>query len=437
MIDLKHLENEIFSALNEKTPKNLLKEYRSTTEGMMRYLLENNNIQYGDKLELGSFMRDKLLKKLTDDLSINADIDYIRLYGNIASHFGAPKFSEHDVRVVNGAYNRVVIFFYKKIKKDVPKSINGFLNRIKVNTEYKDIYEGDKTLYINTLNSVAGNDKDYPFKGLNFIGHICSKIILDHKTIIPFWMINKVKGYIYVDKAVRYIKENNLISTERIAQLESLQLFFTSTKNLSIHEKDVPKVNDDIMESLRSIINWYYKIDTTPKKKIPVKAISTTIDIVALATFGITFLLGTSLFDWNYINLVYGKKLTYIFFAGIGLGVSIFLLTFLVNLFYPYLKVLRNRKLYSISRGLTAFTGIIGVVILGLVSNWLLHDRLRDGKHLPFFIGAIVWSIFIQLSLIVKSDTNSKYDKIIRYISYFLIFVTITLVFYFSGDYDG
>jgi Na+/melibiose symporter-like transporter len=67
----------------------------------------------------------------------------------------------------------------------------------------------------------------------------------------------------------------------------------------------------------------------------------------------------------------------------------------------------------------------------------LLHDRLRDGKHLPFFIGAIVWSIFIQLSLIVKSDTNSRYDKMIRYISYFLIFVTITLVFYFSGDYDG
>ena len=435
MIDLKYLEEEIFLALNEKTPKNLLKEYRSTTEGMMQFLLNEINFDYGNHLELGSFMMKGWLKKLTGDLNINADIDYIRLYGNRAIHFGAPKFSDYDIRLVNASYKRVVSFFYSKINKNLPKDINRLLQKLKVVVEQKNIYSNDKKLYLDTLIAVESNDINYPFKGLQLIGNICSKIILDNRKIVPQWMINKEKGYVFVDKAVNYIKKNKFITDERIAQIESLQVFFTSSKNLKLNENNVPKVNDEILESLYSVINWFYKIDTTSKKRIPRKVISTTVDIMALVTFGVTLLLGLSLFNWSHILKSDSTNFTYISIGITAVGVSIFVIAFLFNLFYPYVKALRNRKLYSLSRGLTAFTGTIGVTILGTVSNWLLDDGNKDGSLLTFFIGALSWSVLIQLSLIVKSPTNSKEDKILRRVSYGMILLIVVVSIWFSQGY--
>ena len=429
MTELKILEENIFQTLNEKRAVNYLSGCRRTTEGMFRFLLDESNIDYGDRLELGSFMKGILLKKITKDININSDINYVRLYGNRASHSGNV-FLDHDIIVVNGSYKRIVLFFYEKLNTTVPKDIKRLINKLKIGSDNKrDIYIGDKSLFLETLISVEQSEDDYPMLGMNLISNISSKIIIDEAKRVPNFLFLENTNNLNLEKTILYIKKRNILSSERMSQLEALQTFFISSNQISREEKRLPQTTSEITETLESFTNWFYKVDTTKSLGMSRSTISNIIDVISLFAFVTTMFLGSLWFIKN------GNVNDLPFMAVLGLGVSTFLVTFLYNLLYPYISLLQNRKLYSLSRSFTAITGAVGVSILGGVSSLILNDGERDGVHLPFFVGAIVWSVFIQLSLIVKSETNSKYDRAMRYISYVLLVIIIGLSIGFSTHY--
>ena len=438
MNELELLEKDIFETLNERRTISFLAGYRRTTEGMFKFLLTNLDIEINGRFELGSFISSGLLKKITEDININSDINYIRLYGNRASHSGNI-FFDSDILLVNASYKRIVYFFYEKLGIEIPKHIKLFIDKLKVgkNTS-RNFYNKDIDVYLNSIISVEQSDKDYPRSGLKLLGNIISKILIDSMGRVPDFLINKKNNLLNIRNSINHVKRNNLINSERVSQLEALYTFFSSSNQIIRGERDLnnkeinpPNVPVEIIDTLRDFTNWFYKIDTSKKKINSRRLISSIIDVITLLAFGATMFLGSLLFNWN------GRGVTIQLLLVLGVGVLTFLITFLYNIFYPYVPFLQNRRLYTLSRSFTAITGTIGASILGLVTYWLLNDGKSDGKHLPFFIGAISWSIFIQLSLIVKSETNSKHDEILRIVSYILIVVIIGFSIWFSTNYDG
>jgi len=436
MIDLKILEEDIFQTLNEKRAVNFLSGARRTTEGMFRFLLDEINFDYGDKLTLGSMMKDKLLRQLSTDINLNSDINYIRLYGNRASHSGNI-FAENDIIIVNSSFKRILTFFYSKISKPIPKDIKRFMEKMRVDSNSFDIYSNDKDLYLEALISIESSSKDYPKLGFRLVSNILSKIIIDRYNRVPFELYDQQSGALKTEDAIMFVKKREFIPKNRISELEALHTFFKSSNDLLREENKTPEVANEIIIILRNFSNWFYKIDQTRKRRISRNAISNIVDIVTLSAFGITMFLGVLLFNWNNKLYWHGHDITTPIFILVFLGVSTFILTFLYNLLYPYVLLFQNRKLYSLSRSFTTITGAIGVSILGLFTYWILHDGKPDGGYLTFFIGAILWSVFIQLSLIIKSYTDSNYDKAIRWVSYLLLVVIIGFSIWFSNDYSA
>lgn len=428
MEELKFIEDDIYHTLTEKRPINYISGCRRTTEGMMRYILDHLNIDYGERLELGSLRKEGFLQDITTDINIDSDINYIRLYGNRASHSGFV-FAKHDINGVNAVYKRIVQFFYNRINEPIPKDIKIYLDRLKTEDMKNDVYQNDSQLYLESLISVESSSNDYPKYGLRLISSICYKILIDYKGYIPEHLINKQYNNLYLEKTVSFIKKGDLIQVERIAQMEDLLTFFIGCNQIQKDKGKVPKVSSELTEILRNFTDWFYKIDVRNNGNNIKKYIPKIIDGISFMSFLITFLYGINLKIINY------SLFSFIEFAIITMGVSAFVITFIYNFLNEHLSLIKNRKLFSISRSITSLTGMVGTLILVIVTNLLLHDGKSDEPYLMFFISAIVWSVSLQFSIIIKSNAEYKLDKALNYLSFTFLIVIGLVVWKFIEFY--
>jgi hypothetical protein len=355
-------------------------------------------------------------------------VNYIRLYGNRASHTGS-RFSEYDIRLVNSSYKRIVYFFYERLNEKIPNDIKKVLDRLKLNIESKTYYNKHREEYIKTLVSVESSDDDYPSLGLNLISNICSKIIIDNNGFIPKYLIKNRGEGIFLPKAISYIKENALIDEANVSLIDGLQTFFHSSSTILENEKKTPEVNPDIIENLRILINWFYNIDTTKTGGISKQSISAFVDLSTLVLFWIVFYLGMKEILWK---TIYSYKLI---FSIVAMGIIVFNISFLYNSFHPYIKILKKRSFYYFSRYLNFFTTLAGLILFATGSYFILKDGLADRPFLPLFIFGSLWAISVQFSFLLKLNKNSKEDKQLIYASYYVLVLIIAVIIYFAFQY--
>ena len=430
MRPLKRIDDLIFNTLAELEEVNFLSKCRRSTEGIIQTLLFFHKIGEYDNVTLGELVHHKdWMKKLSIDIKMNSHINYIRLYGNRASHYQVYKFSKYDLSLVKNAFKEVVLFYYSSINVNVPKDINNNLVNISLNNDESESYNSDVNLYLQALISVESSNNDYPIAGQKFLSNLCSKIIIDNSSVVSQKLLSTNRNnekYLDLGKAIPYLKKYKIISEKQISQIDECYTFFRSSASIYRSEKKVPDVPEVLKISFRNIVNWYYRINDKEKLANNSNNYLLIADLFVIVTF-----LGALLFSFYKIPIyVYAENPIFVVF--VFTGVVSFLFAYLYNIVYNINSKLRNRKLYNYAYSISSYSGIIGVLILGFVSFYILNDGRPDYPYLKFFLTTSVWALSLQVSIFIRSNSKTINDRILRYVSIMLFLLIIASIVFLS-----
>jgi hypothetical protein len=431
------IDNLIYRTLAEKEEINFLIQCRKATEGVLRTLVIQKGLPYGeDYLSLGEVMRDEqLLEKISVDINIKANINYVRLYGNRAAHYNDYSISTQEVVFVKSAFVEIVLFYYKSVNNSIPKATLALFNKnFVLDKKHHHSYNYDTNLYIESLLAIENSEDDYPKKGNILLANICSKIIIDLNGVIPdflYYYTGKQKNIkrLNIEKAIRYIDKTNRIDKIIVENLIAVNSFLKNSSAIIRHHKQIPEVPNDIQQTLVNITDWYYGFKQFTKNKNSINYFPFLIDLFTVSMLVVSILIG--IYHTPVIPLLYRTAPALI----VMLGILLFFLSYSYLLIYSVIPPSRNRKLFNIARFISSYSGFIGVALLTYIAYFILTDGKPDAPYSKFFLSVSFWAAFLQISILINSIRGTKSDKVLRVLSVVFFVLIVAIITFFYSQY--
>ena len=430
------IDDLIYRTLAEKEEINFLIQCRKATEGVLRTLVIQKGLPHGeDYLSLGEVMRDEqLLEKLSVDINIKANINYVRLYGNRAAHYNDYSISTQEVVFVKSAFVEIVLFYYKSVNNSIPKATLALFNKNFVldKKHHHHSYNYDTNLYIESLLAIENSEDDYPKKGNILLANICSKIIIDLKGVIPdflYYYTGKQKNIkrLNIEKAIRYIDKTNRIDKIIVENLIAVNSFLKNSSTIIRHHKQIPEVPNDIRQTLINITDWYYGFKQFTKAKNNTNFFPFLIDLFTVLMLIISILIGI------YHTPVIPPLYRTIPAVTVMFGLLLFFFAYSYLLAYSVIPSSRNRKLFNIARFISSYSGFVGIVLLIYITYQILNDGKPDAPFTDFFLSVSIWAASLQISIFINSIRGTQSDKILRVLSViFFVLIILIIIFFYS-----
>ena len=438
--DTEKLDKNIFNTLLQKEEVNFLTQCRRTTEGILEKLVQNKGIkrENNSTYMLGEIMADdNLLAKLGVDINIKSHINFIRLYGNRASHYQQYEIISDEVNYVRSSFRSLTQFFYRSIEKDIPKDIRNLLEKAGRDTEKDNLFEyrTDFNIFTQAQYSIEASEKDYPRQGKKLLSNICSKIIVDYAGHIHARLYKENnREQLDTKKAIDFIKNKKLIKDGIISKISATNEFFSNSSTLLFYNKEVPEVPDEIKKAVKSITDWFFFNRYNKPKDTGVRAIPFFIDLFTLfmgIASIVTAVYGALIQPPNVNTVIYP-----VFVSTFVVGAFIYAIAFSYDLFYSALPSIRNKTIYKITKTLSSYGNFSTVAFLFFIYVFFLHDLKRDTPYLPFFITTLIWAVSLQVSTYVNNNAKTVHDKFIRLLSLVFLGLIIFMAVYIRNNYN-
>ena len=429
MADIKNLETQIFNTFSEREVNSFIAKCRRITEGIILALIEHNNIETNSTFMLGNFTLDKtLMRKLNIDVNINSHINYIRLYGNRAIHYQEYTFSEYDVNLVRYSIDQIIFFFYKSVNKTIPKSIEKFLKHTKTQSRLSYSYNLDNDLYVDAIIAVENSERNFPRLGIDLISNILSKILIDidGKINEEYFFVYNDKKYLGIDNVISFLRKEGRVPNEIVSKIDELQTFFRNSKKLLREDKKVPEVPETVKTSIVDITDWFFKKDGLNTNPTNIRIVPFFIDIFTLLVFFTSVLSGIMV--TRYTEFVIHP----IFSLFVFLGVLAFSFSFIYNIMYSFSPSIRNKRAFNVSKIISSFSGVVGVLIFYIIARGILTDGLPDKPYFVYFMSTATWTVFLQFSIFFNNNSKSFIDISLRLISILFLFISLYLLYIYT-----
>ena len=434
------VDNDIYNTLVQKEEINFLTQSRRCTEEIIAILVLKKEITRpnGSSYMLGDIMSDdNLLAKLGIDINIKSHINYIRLYGNRASHYQKYDILPNEVNYVKGSFHELIKFFYNTTEQDIPGNIKAYLDKERKTTAADSLFEyrTDFNLFSQSLLSIETSSYDYPRQGKKLLANICSKVIIDSKGYIPAKLyIHDKPELLNTKNAIEYIKDNGLLKNDILSKISAASEFFSNSSTLLFYNKQVPEVPDDIANAIKAITNWFFFNRYNKPADNNIRAIPFFIDLFTL------FMGIASILTAGYGALLQPPKLNPgiypVFVTTFVIGAFIFAIAFSYDLFYSALPSIRNTKIYNVTKIISSYGNFATITFLFFVFKYVLTDLKRDTPYLPLFITTIIWALSLQVSTYVNNNSKTTHDKTMRVMSILAFGFIIYLSLYIKARYN-
>ena len=420
------LIKNIVVTLTQREDNNFLIHCRRTTEGIVMMLAKLSEIDEDAEPEymLGSVLRNNdLTDKIGIDYNIKADLSYIRMVGNRASHYQRyDSGSTGEVNAAKEAFTNIVEFFFAKTSSEIPSGIRKYLyekNDINKNLNLHK-YNLDKALYSDVLYAIETSADDYPRKGKTLLSNICSKVIIDAQGSIPDRLLFKDSTLLDIKKAIDFIAQRKLLSKDFISDLNAANDYFSSASISQKHEHKLPNAteNTNLLEIVKRITDSFFfkRYSELQDQAINAKLFFVNLFSVFMGLASVIALFYGAIRQGIPFNFYNHPVIVSTFLLAVG----IYVISFSYELFYSALPSIRNKKIYSVTSAIKDYGNIIIVGSLFLVFNYYLHDGKKDIPFLPFYVTTITWLVSLQISTIV-SDRKGVHDRFMKYVAYVML----------------